>query len=141
MPEPSRRSVPESQPWPWIFFLLNIHRPVSPIRLRPPGGSLFPVAELRICSVIYIIIAMQMQTSHTTASNTASNQTARIHSILAVVGIVTAIICSLVLVNDRTQSTGTKLNISKSPISAITGRISRTNDVSLISKIESLVKF
>jgi uncharacterized membrane protein YgaE (UPF0421/DUF939 family) len=82
-----------------------------------------------------------MKTSHTTAANTASNQTARIHSILAIVGIVTAIICSLVLINDNTQSTDSERNISNSPISAITERVVKTNDVSLISKIESLVKF
>jgi hypothetical protein len=82
-----------------------------------------------------------MKTSHTTAANTASNMTARIHSILAIVGIVTAIICSLVLMNDRTQSSDSERNIGKSTISAITERITKTNDVSLISKIESLLKF
>jgi hypothetical protein len=97
------------------------------------------MAEIRISSVIYIIIAMQMKTSHTNATNTASNMTARIHSILAIVGIVAAIICSLVLVNDHMQSTtGSEL---KSPISGITERIAKTNDVSLISTIKSLVKF
>jgi hypothetical protein len=97
------------------------------------------MAKILISSVIYIIIATQMKTSHATAANTASNMTARIHSILAIVGIVTAIICSLVLVNDHMQSTtGSEL---KSPISGITERIAKTNDVSLISTIESLVKF
>jgi hypothetical protein len=81
-----------------------------------------------------------MKTSHTT-TDTASNQTARIHSILAVVGIVTAIICSLVFMNDRTQNTSSERNISNSPISVITERIVKTHDVSLISKIESLLKF
>jgi hypothetical protein len=97
------------------------------------------MAEILICSVIYIIIATQMETNHTTA-NTASNSNARIHSILAIVGIVTAIICSMVLLSDQ-RSEKTEASLGNMSISTITKQIVNQNDVSLITKIQSIINF
>ena len=41
-----------------------------------------------------------MKTHHTTAANTASNRIARTHSFMVIAGIIIAIICSIVLLQD-----------------------------------------
>jgi len=41
-----------------------------------------------------------MKTRHTTATNTASSRIARTHSFMVIAGIIIAIICSLVLLQD-----------------------------------------
>lgn len=54
--------------------------------------------------VIYIIIATQMKNSPATATAISSKTFgSRIHSLMAIVGIITAIICSLVLLQDAPQ--------------------------------------
>ncbi len=84
-----------------------------------------------------------MKTSNTTVANTASNTNARIHSILAIVGVAIAIICSLVVLND--QSSGSKeasvLSLSKTSIGTIRENILKAQDFSLISRIENIVNF
>lgn len=80
-----------------------------------------------------------MKTNHTTA-NTAATSTARIHSILAIVGIATAIICSLVLLNDQ-RTERSEVSFAKNSISSITEKLVKTNEVSLISRIQSIVNF
>jgi hypothetical protein len=79
-----------------------------------------------------------MKTSHTNTADNAANSNARIHSILAIVGIVTAIICSLVLLKDHTsQKEASAISLTKASMSSII----KTQDLSLISKIENIIKF
>lgn len=78
-----------------------------------------------------------METNHTTA-NTASTSSARIHSILAIVGIVTAIICSMVLINDQREEKN-QIGFGTTSIGSVAKQIVKTNEASLITKIENII--
>jgi hypothetical protein len=59
------------------------------------------MAGERFTHVIYIIIAGKMKTIHNTSkAQNKSHIRARVRSVLTVVGIITAIICSVVLLQD-----------------------------------------
>lgn len=50
--------------------------------------------------VLYIINAEHMKTSYITTANTASYTGIRFHALTVVAGIITAVVCSLVLLKD-----------------------------------------
>ena len=58
------------------------------------------MAWIGFIGVIYTMIASQMKTRNTSTATTAPRRLSRIHSFMAVAGIMTAIICSLVLLQD-----------------------------------------
>ena len=104
----------------YIFWLLNrthVHRLVSGVHLLPAGNSLFWVARASVKAVIYIIITKPMETRHNpdTASS-ASTTRARVHALLAVLGIMAAVICAVVLLQD---ASALHLEISKPGIGAV----------------------
>jgi len=78
-----------------------VHRLSAGIHLRGTGNSLFPMAGVHFPNVIYIIISKQMETLHSTNQTWNLSQVRKQDRlILTLAGIVIAIICSLVLLND-----------------------------------------
>jgi hypothetical protein len=80
--------------WVWI------HRPFSVIHLPSAGDSLFDLARVPGNCVIYTINAEHMKTSYLSTANTASGTGMGLHALMVVAGIMTAIVCSLVLLKD-----------------------------------------
>lgn len=86
-----------------VYFF--IHRRLATIRLPVSGTNLFPMAGVPPPSVIYYIIAAQMETSHTiNIDRNSSNIRSGIRLALTVVGIVAAIICFFTLLSEVRSS-------------------------------------
>jgi hypothetical protein len=82
-----------------------------------------------------------MKTSHTATANSTSNRTARIHSFMAVVGVMIAIICSLVLLKDAysTQHVeASEASLEKASKFAITNQVAKVKEASMLSIIALL---
>jgi len=75
------------------------HRLPSDIHRHPACGGLSPIATETLIGVIYIMNAKQMK-SHPTSSQKGSGLVTRFQWFMAVIGIVTAIACSLVLLKE-----------------------------------------
>ena len=87
------------------------------------------MAGTHLDTVIYIIIAGQMKTLHTTHPHHVTATHARIRLALAVVGIITAVLCAMALLQDvrATTTSETKpprlLQISKIVASDLVGEV------------------
>lgn len=79
---------------PWV------HRLFPVIHLPGAGDSLFSLATAPANCVIYTIIAAYMKTSYISTANTASHTGMRLQALMVVAGIMTAVICTLVLLKD-----------------------------------------
>jgi hypothetical protein len=113
------------------FF--QIHRPFTDIHLPAAWNGLFSVAGAAFIPVIYIIIATEMKTDHTT--NVAASYFKRMQSLMAVAGIVIAIICSLILLHetDLSRHESEQSGIVESSKSVITHRVLELSDLSVHS--------
>jgi hypothetical protein len=111
--------------------LLLIHRPFTDIHLPMVWNGLFYMAVATFILVIYIIIATEMKTDQTT--NIAAIYVKRMHSFMAVAGIVTAIICALILMRetDLSRHESEQSGIVEGPKSVITHRVLELTDLSV----------
>jgi hypothetical protein len=84
-----------------VIELPHVHRLFSGVHLPAVGNGLFWVATAPIITVIYIIITKPMETRHTPNTASVPSKTrARAHAFLAVLGIMAAVVCALVLLQD-----------------------------------------
>jgi hypothetical protein len=116
----------------------QIHRPFTGVHLLTPRGRLSPIAARRFVAVIYIIITRQMKTDH--ATHIISNYFSRIHSFVAVVGVVIAIICGLVLLHETTsrQNETGQSSVLQSSKSVISHSVMEITDISVHSVLAKL---
>jgi hypothetical protein len=91
------------------------------------------MAVATFIAVIYIIIATEMKTDHTTTI--AASYFKQMHSFMAITGIVIAIICSVILLRETNlfQSASRQSEIVKSSTSVITHRALELTDLSVHS--------
>jgi hypothetical protein len=111
----------------------QIHRLITGVHLLTPRGGLSTIAAPRFVAVIYIIIIRQMKTDH--ATHIISNYFSRIRSFVAVVGIVIAIICALVLLHEPTslQNVSDQSSVLQSSKSVISHSVMEITDISVHS--------
>lgn len=96
------------------------------------------MARVSFIGVIYTIIASQMKTRTTSTATIASRRLSRIHSFMAIAGIMTAIICSLVLLQDVYAPQGSDVresSVVESSKFAVTGQVIKLKELSVLSSL------
>ena len=81
--------------------------------------------------------------NETTTAKSASTSRARVQSFMAIVGIMTAIICAVILMDARAaqRTDASEFNASKVSTLAATSQIVKARDLSVVSGILKVVKF
>jgi uncharacterized membrane protein len=120
-----------------MTFLL-LHRLFPAIHLPTAGNDLFPMARIGFIGVIYTIIASQMKTRNTNTATIASRRLSRIHSFMAIAGVMIAIICSLVLIQDGYASQHSEArgsSVVETSKFAVTGQAVKFKELSILSSL------
>lgn len=96
------------------------------------------MARIRFIGVIYAMIASQMKTRNTNPATIASRRLSRIHAFMVIAGIMIAIICSLVLLQDgyaSQHSETRRSSVVETSKFAITGQVVKLKELSVLSSL------